>query len=364
MAESVFPPGQQSSASAQRERPVSTLRFDLVMGLLSLVFVSGVYLDGWAHAHGLVDRTFFTPWHAVLYTGYLVNVVVLVVALVLNHAHGFAWKHTMPAGYEVSLLGVPLFAMAGISDLVWHTFFGFEVNLETVLSPTHLLLAFSGILIMGGPFRAAMLRPTIPVQGSFTSTLGHGWKTLCPMLLSLTAILSVFTFFTQFAHPFVTTEAVLTFYTVEQALLLASILLQTGLLMGMSFLLIRRWRLPLGALTLMFSLNGSLMSVLADQYRLIPMLLLAGIMTDLLLWLLKPQASRPAALRLFAFLVPLVWSLCYFLTLMLTDAVIFNWSTDLWLGASVLAGLASLVLSYLLVPPEGVAEKAARLCPW
>src|SRR6266849_4911428 len=333
MADSVVTPGQHSVTAAHQERPVSTLRFDLVMGLLSIVYVSGVYLDGWAHAHGLVDRTFFTPWHAVLYTGYLVNAMVLVVALVLNHAHGSAWKHAMPAGYEVSSLGIPLFAVAGIGDLRWHTLFGFEVNLETVLSPTHLLLALSGILIMGGPFRAAMLRPTIPVQGSFTSTLVHRWKTLLPMLLSLTAILSVFTFFTQFAHPFVTTEAVITFYTVEQALLIASILLQTGLLMLMSFL--------------------------ADQYRLIPMLLLAGIVADLLLWLLKPAATRPAALRLFAFLVPLVLYLCYFLTLMLTDTVIFNWSTDLWLGASVMAGMASLVLSYLLVPPEGSAEKAA-----
>src|SRR5258708_40283510 len=146
MAESVFTPGQPSRASAQKERPVSTLRFDLVMGLLSMVFVSGLYLDGWAHAHGLVDRTFFTPWHAVLYTGYFVNAVVLVVALVLNHAHGFAWKHAMPAGYEVSLLGVPLFAVAGIGDLVWHTLFGFEVNLKPVLIPTHLLRDLLGIL--------------------------------------------------------------------------------------------------------------------------------------------------------------------------------------------------------------------------
>ncbi len=183
--------------------------------------------------------------------------------------------------------------------------------------------------------------------------------TTIPMLLSLTALLSVFTFFTQFAHPFDTTEAVVTFYLVEQALLLASILLQTGLLMGMSFLLIRRWRLPLGALTLIFTLNGSLMSVLAEQYGLIPTMLLAGIVADLLLWLLKPAATRPAALRLFAFVVPFVLSLCYFLTLMLTDTVLFNWSIDLWLGSSVMAGMASLLLSYLLVPPEGPAEKAA-----
>ncbi len=360
MADSVVTPEQHPVIAAHQERPVSTLRFDLVMGLLSIVYVSGVYLDGWAHAHGLVDRTFFTPWHAILYTGYLVNAIVLVATLVFNHAHGFAWQYAMPAGYEFSLLGVPLFALAGIGDLLWHTLFGFEVNLETVLSPTHLLLALGGILIMGGPLRAALRRPTIPVQGNFTSTLLHRWKTLLPMLLSLTSILSVFTFFTEFAHPFVTAGTVITFYSVEQALGIASILLQTGLLMGISFLLIRRWQLPLGTLTLIFTLNGSLMSVLADQYRLIPVMLLAGIVADLFLWLLKPAVTRPVALRLFAFLVPLVLYLCYFLTLVLTDTVMFNWSTDLWLGASVMAGMVSLVLSYLLVPPGGSAEEAVH----
>src|SRR5260370_15074806 len=151
----------------------------------------------------------------------------------------------------------------------------------------HLLLAFSGILIMSGPLRAVMLRPPISLEGSFTSTLIQGWKTLLPMLLSLTALLSVFTFFTQFAHPFDTTEAVVTLYLVEQALLLASILLQTGLLMGMSFLLIRRWRLPLGALELFFSLDGALMSVFPAPYVLIPTVLLARVVAALLLWLLK-----------------------------------------------------------------------------
>jgi hypothetical protein len=28
--------------------------------------VGGIFLDGWAHAHGRVDESLFTPWHAVL----------------------------------------------------------------------------------------------------------------------------------------------------------------------------------------------------------------------------------------------------------------------------------------------------------
>lgn len=360
MAEFVFIPGQQSLAAAQKEWPVSSLRFDLVMGLLSMVFVSGLYLDGWAHAHGRVDTTFFTPWHAVLYTGYLVNAVVLVAVLLVNHAHGYTWKYSMPSGYGLSLLGVPLFALAGVGDLIWHTLFGFEVNLETILSPTHLLLAGSGMLILSGPVRATLRRPTPLVQGRFTSTLAQRWKTLFPMLLSLTAILSVFTFFTEFAHPYVNTWTVITLYTAEQGLGVASILLQAGLLMGTIFLVIRRWRLPLGALTLVLTVNCCLMSCLADEYRLIPAILLAGIIADLLLWWLKPSTTQSAALRLFAFLVPLVLYLFYFITLILTDDYI-AWSIHLWLGASVMAGVVGLVLSYLLVSPQGGATDVENL---
>ena len=354
MAESVFTPGQQALAAGHKELPVSTLRFDLVMGLLSMVFVSGLYLDGWAHAHGRVDTTFFTPWHAVLYTGYLVNAVVLVAVLLVNHAQGYPWKSSMPSGYGLSLLGVPLFAFAGVADLIWHILFGFEVNLEALLSPTHLLLAGSGILITSGPLRAALRRLALPVTGRSSSMLAQRWKTLFPMLLSLTAMLSGFTFFTEFAHPYVNTWTVTTLYTAEQGLGVASILLQAGLLMGMIFLVIRRWHLPLGALTLVFTVNCCLMSVLADEYRLIPAILLAGIVADLLLWWLKPSTTQLAALRLFAFLVPLVLYLFYFITLMLTDYYI-SWSIHLWLGASVMAGVVGLVLSYLLVSPQGGA---------
>jgi len=360
MAESVLTPGQQSSTVAHKEWPVSSLRFDLVMGLFSMVFVSGLYLDGWAHAHGRVDTTFFTPWHVVLYTGYLVNVVVLIAVLLVNHVHGYPWKSSMPSGYGLSLVGVPLFALAGVGDLIWHTFFGFEMDLQAVLSPTHLLLASSGMLILSGPIRATLRRPALFVQGRFSSRLAQRWKTLLPLLLSLTALLSVFTFFTEFAHPYVNTWTVTTFSTAGQELGVASILLQAGLLMGMIFLVIRRWRLPLGALTLVLTVNCCLMSVLADEYRLIPAILLAGIIADLLLWWLRPSTTQSAALRLFAFLVPLLLYLCYFITLMLTDNSI-TWSIHLWLGASVMAGGAGLVLSYLLVSPQGGATHAENL---
>ena len=58
----------------------------------------------------------------------------------------------------MSFLGAVLFVVAGVLDLAWHELFGFEVDVEALLSPTHLLLAASGLLMIGGPIRSASAR--------------------------------------------------------------------------------------------------------------------------------------------------------------------------------------------------------------
>src|SRR5258708_4593706 len=338
----------QYSPEAKNDALVSSLRFDLLMAILGIIFVGGLYLDGWAHAHGMVDRTFFTPWHAVLYSAYFLNAIVLVATLFLNHARGYAWRRAMPAGYELSLLGVPLFALGGVGDVFWHILFGFEVGIEPLLSPTHLVLALSGIFIMSGPLRAALRRSN--------SASRSGWPSLFPMILSLTAVWSAFTFFTEFAHPFVNTFLVTDgLGNGQQSWGAAGILLQAGLLMGLILLALRRWRLPWGTLTVMFTLNVTLLSFLSDQYRLIPVALAAGVVADVLLWWLRPSTTRFNELRLFAFVVPVVLYLFYFLVLGLTEGIV--WSIHLSLGSCILAGVVGFLLSYLMVGPQSSGER-------
>src|SRR5207245_2069308 len=80
------------------------------------------------------------------------------------------------------------------------------------------------------------------------------------------------------------------------------------------------WRgatLPVGSLTLILTLNAALMSVLGDQYRLIPAAIVAGLLGDLVLWRLRPAVERPASVRLFAFAVPVIFYSCYMLALQL-----------------------------------------------
>ena len=118
-------------------------------------------------------------------------------------------------------------------------------------------------------------------------------------------------------------------------------------------LTVRRWgwRLPRGSLTLVFTLNASVMGLMRDQQGLIPVAVLTGLAADGLLRRLKPSVSRVRALRPFAAGVPLRWSSGYVLALHLTHGV--WWTVHVWAGTIVVAGLAGWLVSSLVVPPLG-----------
>ena len=335
----------RASATSGLSRPPRSIRFDWAMAILSAVFVGGLFLDGWAHTHGRVDQSFFTPWHAVFYAGYAAVASVLGASLLKNCARGYLWQLALPAGYGLSLLGALIFAVGGVTDLIWHTLFGIEAGVEALVSPTHLALALGLGLIASGPVRAAWRRPR-PVSG---------WAAQGPMLLALTSTLSVLTFFTEYAHPLVYAAAGRGHpYGGAEGLGVASVLLQTGLLIAIVLLTARIGTLPRGGLTLIVTLNAAAMGFLtfSGGYPL-PLVVgagVAGLLSDAFYAWLHPIATTPTAWRLFAFALPATFYLCYFLALMLTEGI--AWSVHLWAGSIMLAGIAGWLLSYLLLPPR------------
>ena len=78
----------QPAAPAEKLPVLGGLRFDWIATVLFAILIGGVYLDGWAHNHGKVDSSFFTPWHAVLYSGLALTGIFLFVNLLLNHRKG------------------------------------------------------------------------------------------------------------------------------------------------------------------------------------------------------------------------------------------------------------------------------------
>ncbi len=340
----------EAPPAIQRPQARSSLAFDWVTVALCAWLQGGGFLDGWAHNHGRVDASFFTPWHAVLYTGFMAVAGWLGGTLVHHWTQGAIWQRALPPGYALSFVGVLVFAAGGMGDLVWHCLFGVEQSLEALYSPTHLTLAVGSGLIISGPVRAAWQRPDHAAT--------PGWQRLLPMLLALTFLLSGFTFSAQVLHPLLPLRRVASLPGSDEMLLylhaltIGSILVQITLKMGLVLLALRRWRVPVGSITLVFTLNGLLMCTLDphDDYGLIIPVLLTGLVADGLLAQLKPSPERPWAFRLFASIVPVVFYLFYFGALLLMKG--WWWSVHLWTGGIVLAGLVGWLLSYLILPPQ------------
>jgi WD40 repeat protein len=172
--------------------PPSSLTFDWIMGVLAVILMAGVVQDGWAHGHGLVDQTFFTPWHAILYGTMALNGIVLGVIAVRNLTRGYPASYALPFGYWTSLAGVILFAAGGIFDLWWHTRYGIETDINALISPSHIWLALGGALVFCGPLRSIAAR---------YGRQSAGWKITGPAILSALALLTLIGFFTQYAQP-------------------------------------------------------------------------------------------------------------------------------------------------------------------
>jgi hypothetical protein len=249
--------------------------------------------------------------------------------------------------------------------MAWHIVFGIEANVDALFSPTHLILAVGGVLMASGPLRSAWRR----------ADAGHEPAMPWAAVLSLTVVLSVITFLLQIAHPLVNPQAsgsvpdLRTFVFYRQALGVSGVVIQTAVVMALVLLSARRFVLPFGTLTAILGLNALALSFLGRQVggldgglSLVPAALVAGLLADTLYAALRASRLRSSQLgfRLFAFGVPVVFYLVYFLALVATTGI--WWSIHLWLGSVVVAGITGWLLSYVAVPPP-IGAPAAGLGP-
>src|SRR5688572_19079301 len=104
----------------------TSVRVDWILALLSIWLIGGFYVDLWAHAHGEVDDTFFTPWHGLLYAGAAAFGIAFVLVAILGKPRGVPVRDVLAPPYQLGFLGAVLFVVAGVLDLGWHELFGFE----------------------------------------------------------------------------------------------------------------------------------------------------------------------------------------------------------------------------------------------
>ncbi len=328
---------------------IGGISFDWLMVGACTWLIAGGYLDGWAHNHFALD-SFFTPWHGVLYSGFLAVAAVMIGTVVLNHARGASWQKAIPAGYELSVLGIFGFAVGGVADMFWHILFGIEKNIDVQFSPSHLLLMVCWGLILAGPFRSAWRR-------SGQAQQHRSAQLMIPV--SLLLVFLVFSLLTQTGNPFIqfsptdVTKAQLT----AQSLAVLGIVFQSMLLVMLILLAIRRWRMPLGSFTLVLTVSAISMSIMRDHYLIIPIFAVAGGIIDVVYHLLKPTVERVDQFRLFAATVPTIIFLVYFLTLWVTMGIV--WSIHLSVGSVVVSGIVGWLVSYIMIPPKLPADETS-----
>lgn len=330
--------------------PRFSARGELVLIGFGTWMIVGLFLDGWAHSEQRPD-SFFTPWHGVLYTGFTGAALSALILLAGQRQPGQPWREAVPKGYGASMVGIGLFGAGGIGDLVWHQVFGVEVNLDALVSPTHLLLMIGGILALTGPFRTAWQSPQD--APSFTSFL--------PALGSITLATGMSLFFTFYLSPFGQTvvarfPASATdlhdfskpttpgFVQLREMWAVGGILSTTVLVLVPVLLVRVRWRPPAGSL-LTYFLAVAVLEGTASEFRRWPLVLAfaaAGIAAEAL--------TRRSTIRVLAGVVPAVLWLGYFAIV----AVVYDvgWSPELWTGAIVLSTLAGLALSLIAEPPR------------
>ena len=315
--------------------------FDWAATALGALFLSGVFLDGWAHTHGLIDETFLTPWHAALYAGYLALAALLVGRAAWKiRRDAVPWRRALPNGYGLCLVGVACWIVGGPFDAVWHTVFGFELDTEALLSPPHFLLALGFGLMASGPLRAALARPP------------RRWWHELPMVLSLTYVVSIVTFFTQIAHPVTNlygTRHVVHGVTLEHGII--GFLLTAVIVTAPPLWLLRHGRLPHGAATILVGVNAFLMGfvVYYGSYprRVVAATVVAAGLIDVVRVVLRPAPARPRAFRIFAVAVPTLPAAAYFAAAATSDGIV--WTTHVWTGMIVFVAAAGWLLSYLVL---------------
>lgn len=325
-------------------RAITSPAFLWIYLFLALWVTGGVFLDGWAHNNIPELETFFSPWHGVLYSGVLLMGVFLGLSAFLNIRKGASWSSALPAGFGLSFVGFLVFAGGGVFDMFWHLVFGIEASVEALLSPAHLILALGAVLMVSAPVR-------IWLQSS--PERAETYVEQLPMILSATCAFSLLAFMTQFGS-FAEVRATglmpsrMVIQNHMESAAIGGFLFQTALLMGTVFLLIRRGTLAQGGLLTLFIIHGFGMTIMKEELRLLPSMIIAGIFADSLLSSL-PAKDHVAKFRFGAFLIPVVLYTAYFVTLILGGGI--WWSVHLWTGSVVMAGVMGYLLSFLAVEP-------------
>ena len=339
---------------------------DWLMTFAGVWTISGLFIDGHHHLFESVE-SFFNPWHAIMYSGGIFAVVVLLWTALKNRRGDYFFWNAVPDGYQQSMVGVAFIVIGGIADMIWHAFFGFEHQLDLLVSPPHLVLLAALFFLVTGPIRSALTRPDPPI--TLLAQL--------PMLICMGLAAETLQFMTQIAfYPealmrdrplsqivYHNDQFVLSaFLFYRQALEMIIVIWQSVLLAAVALYVSARFRPALGAFVVLcvaekLWIGADLSRDVGEFSLVLAASVLAGIAGDMIARYMQPTLTVPNAFRVLGMVIPAAYFGAYFLL----AVPLFGgtwWSFTFVFGAIVEAGIAGLCVSQLFL--AGFAARAAQ----
>jgi hypothetical protein len=373
-------------------RPHTALREDAVTVFLGAFTLIALFWDGLRHNNLTGVDEFWSPPHIAMYAG-LVSLGVWIAIVLLRYQKGTDELDfsAVPRGYALAFVALPLAALAGPADFIWHEAYGFENQIDSTYSPPHQGLFYSGAMLAAIPVASAWQRRDM---------IAPSLREFLPAAISMTSVIAAMLFVVHQIVPFygggvamtqafqddiagrtdafapgadaVHTEGLsralthygdeaFPYYFFSTHLGVAGILLFTVALMGGILLLRRRWAIPAGSLTVMCTFLALLWPMLSEyrEAELIPALVLTGVVGDLMLARLagKPGPTPVGRIRLFAALMPpAMWAL-FFLCVALFQGGL-GWAATLWVGVlATTAGLGWAISMLVFTPFSGAVSE-------
>jgi hypothetical protein len=328
-------------------RSQPTYRDDLITVLVCTWTAIGIFLDSYAHSNLTVPETFFTPWHAVFYTGYAATATWIAWLVWRNLRVGRRGLAAIPAGYGGAVFAVPLFALGGLGDMLWHTFIGIETTINIIFSPSHLALMVAVVLLMSTPLRRARTSaddPTRSLVGFLPVAIGTG------LAVGLTLLFMGYANAINYSSAeLVQAISVKGGEETPPGILASSMLVTNLLLLAPVLLLVQRWRPPFGAVTLVYLPVAVFAGVTVGFGNISTLLslLAAGLVIDGLIQVMRPTPANRAMFCTFAGLSSLViWTLYVGVAMVLETSLPIP---EMFTGMPIVQAILGVLLAALLV---------------
>ncbi len=340
-----------SGEHTQSARPlIGGKKFDVIFFLAVIWFVGGAYTDAWAHNNIPRLKTFWTPWHGILYSGLAFLIFSLAAVLVINYRRGANWHQFIPQGYQFAYLAIPLIVLTGLGDMTWHLLFGVEQNLDALFSPTHLTAILCFGLFTAAPLYSMSMRKEQP------RTFGDYALLATAFALPYISIMNPAQPFTVFTAmwPDITPVG----FDIGQEAAFGALLIQSLIFTFLVLYFTRRWTFKPGMFTYILGFMALCLSVMNQFWFTIPVYLIGGTLLDVVYWYLKPSTSRILQMRLFSALASALPCAVYLIWVSATTHVV--WTVHMLTGSVYVLLMFGWVLSYLPYPARPFAPSTPK----